>query len=211
MKAIQTNFQYTKPLIPLTLDKVRYIMLHHPAAIIYTPEQCHRDHLANGWNGAGYNEYIRKDGTVYIMRGDHIGAQCHGMNSISYGICCEGDYDIEKEMPELQFDSLIKRIQYHALRFPNFMEIAPHFKFAETKCPGKYFPIDQVIDAFEGVDPAAQDLYSAIEFWHKQAGGVINSPLYWLENAVIGGTVRGENAAALLIKTANYARRKVGG
>jgi N-acetylmuramoyl-L-alanine amidase len=207
VKVVNANLQYSEKLIPLILDKVRYIILHHPAAKVYTPEQCHKDHLANGWAGAGYNEYIRKDGTVYIMRGDHIGAQCHGMNSVSYGICCEGNYQVEKEMPEAQFNALVKRIQYHAMRFPNFLEVAPHSKFSKTACPGIYFPVDQAIDAFYGVEPAAQDLYSAIEFWTKKAC-VLNSPTYWLENAVIGGTVNGENAAALLIKTANYARKK---
>jgi peptidoglycan L-alanyl-D-glutamate endopeptidase CwlK len=40
-----------------------------------------------------------------------------------------------------------------------------------------------------------------------QDHGIINSPDYWSQNAVIGGQVKGENAAALIIKTANELKR----
>jgi len=187
------------------MDKLRYIMLHHPAAVSYSPEQCHKDHLKNGWDGAGYNEYIRKDGTVYIMRGDHIGAQCHGMNSISYGICCEGNYDIERKMPTKQYNSLLLRIRYHIDRFPNFLEITPHKKFANTSCPGIFFPFDKIVNEIKG-EKNIRDTVSAIELWEQ--AGVITSPEYWIKNAVRGKTVSGSNASALLIKTANYVKSR---
>jgi hypothetical protein len=200
MKVVQTNFVYEKTLIPLTLDKVLWIIVHHADAKEYAPEQCHADHLLNGWAGAGYNEYIRKDGTIYIMRGDHIGAQCANNNSKSYGICCEGDYETEKAMPSAQYNSLVERIRYHKKRFKNLVGIKPHYYFNKTTCPGKYFPIDKLITSVYA-ESNSVTLEQAIEII-KQAG-VINSPDYWQRNAVIGGNVIGEYAGKLIINMAN--------
>jgi len=137
---VQVDLKYGRPLIPLDLERVQYIVLHHIAAKTATPAQIHQWHLDRGWNGAGYNEYIRKDGTVHIMRGDHIGAQCHGYNSKSYGIAVEGDYDKERFMPLAQMNSLAKRIAFHEKRLPNLKETVPHSAFAATACPGAHFP-----------------------------------------------------------------------
>lgn len=135
-----TNFKYTNPLIPLNLNKVLFIMVHHIDAEHATPQDIHQWHLANGWAGFGYNEFIAKDGTVYIGRGDYIGAQCANMNSKSYGIAVEGDYDKETQMPPDQFNSLVARIKYNQKRFPNFIRAAQHKEFVDTSCPGKFFP-----------------------------------------------------------------------
>jgi hypothetical protein len=184
-------------LIPLNLDKVLFLVIHHPDAKIATPEQIHQWHLEKGWAGAGYNEYIRKDGTVYIMRGDNIGAQCQNMNSKSYGICCEGNYDIEQNMPQAQLDALVERIKYHKSRFRNLVEVGPHKKYCPTSCPGKYFPLDRVLMVVTG----ALKLYEAVEVLQKN--GVISSPDYCLKNAVVGGIIKGDFAGKLLISMAN--------
>jgi hypothetical protein len=203
MKVVKSNFTYAKPLVPLNPDKVLFIILHHPDAKKYTPEQCHADHIKNGWNGAGYNEYIGKDGLVTIMRGDHIGAQCANNNSKSYGICCEGDYGVETTMPQAQFNALVERIKYHKTRFKNLVGIEPHSKFNATTCPGKHFPLQKIYDAVEPkIDTAEQALYIAIS--KLQNAGVINSPLYWIENAKEGKLVKGDYARSLIIKMGEY-------
>ena len=79
LEIIFTNFKYAKPLIPLDKDKVDIIFIHHTASKTATPEQIHEWHQK--FRGFGYNEYIRKDGKVYIGRGDHIGAQTANHNS----------------------------------------------------------------------------------------------------------------------------------
>lgn len=57
----------------------------------YTPEQLERDHKARGFNSAGYNYYIRKNGEVVTMRPlDQIPAHAAGYNKNSIGICYEG-------------------------------------------------------------------------------------------------------------------------
>lgn len=200
MNVIQTNFKYEKPLIDLNLDKVLFIPLHHPDAKTATPEQIHQWHLEAGYAGFGYNEYIRKDGTVYIGRGDHIGAQCKNNNSKTYGICCEGDYNVETEMPKKQFDALIERLMYHKSRFKNLIDVKPHSYFNPTSCPGKYFPLQQIYNALEGKQTLI-DLYNAILI--LQTSGIISNADYWKDNAVIGSRVKGEYAASLIIKMAN--------
>jgi N-acetylmuramoyl-L-alanine amidase len=146
MKIIQSNFNYRNPLTPLVLSNIKYIVVHHAEAINATPEDIHKWHLDNGWAGFGYNEYIRKDGTVYIGRGDNVGAQCYGYNSVSYGICAEGNYDIELSMPKELFDSLVERLKFHKNRFTN-VKIVGHRDLFNTDCPGKNFPFEQVISA----------------------------------------------------------------
>jgi N-acetylmuramoyl-L-alanine amidase len=200
MNPIKTNFKYEKALVPLNPDKVLFIVLHHPDATKASPEDIHQWHLEAGYNGFGYNEYILKDGTIYIGRGDNIGAQCKNNNSKSYGICLEGDYDKETVMPQPQFDALIERLIYHRSRFRNLVSIEPHSKFNATSCPGKYFPLQKIYAALEAMTQP-YDLLKAIDA--LQVHGIINSPDYWRENAVVGETVKGEYAGSLIIKMAN--------
>lgn len=131
--------EYLKPLIPLDMSKLKYVVLHHIEAKFATAEDIHMWHRQNGWSGAGYNIYIRKDGTRHIMRGNNIGAHCEGFNSVSYGIAVEGNYDIEKEMPSAQFTTLCKELK----KFPK-LEIKLHKELGKTNCPGKYFPIGNI-------------------------------------------------------------------
>jgi hypothetical protein len=101
MQVKKANITFKNSLLPLIPQNVQNIIIHHIASIKATPEQIHQWHLANGWSGAGYNEYITKDGNVHILRGDNVGAHCadnkNNYNPISYGIACEGDYDKEKQ------------------------------------------------------------------------------------------------------------------
>lgn len=151
MDIIFPKLQFQRPLISLDLNKLRFITLHHIDHENATAEDIHRWHLNNGWSGNGYNEYIRKDGKVYICRGDNIGAHSHKNNSSSYGIACEGDYDNLKrqidQMPRAQFDSLVVRIKYHIGRIPNSVEVVRHSTQNNTSCPGKHFPFDKVLQA----------------------------------------------------------------
>lgn len=182
MDVIKTNFKYTKPLIPLQLSDVRYIILHHAQAITATPEEIHSWHLDNSWAGFGYNEYIRKNGVVYIGRGDNIGAQCSGMNSTSYGICCEGNYDVERVMPAVQLNSLVERIVANMARFPNYKCVAPHSQFFSTDCPGQFFPMAAVLKNVEDLR-AFNRTISCVK--------IISSPDYWIQNAISGRHIKG--------------------
>ena len=102
----------TKNWIPLDPNKVEFIFIHHPMAKNATVEQINKWHLIdNGWlGGIGYNEYITKDGTVHICRGDNIGAHAHKHNGRSYGICLEGNYDVEPSPPPKLYEIVAMRV-----------------------------------------------------------------------------------------------------
>lgn len=147
MRVLNANIKYKYALTPLPLNNIENIIIHHAEAKIATCEDIDRWHKENGWNGAGYNEYIRKDGTVYIMRGDNVGAHCadefKDWNPTSYGICCEGNFMFE-DMPQAQFQSLVDRIKFNKLRFKNLKKIGGHREFNNSACPGDRFPLEKI-------------------------------------------------------------------
>jgi N-acetylmuramoyl-L-alanine amidase len=198
MNIVKTNLQYKNPLIPLNLNKVLFLIVHHVEAVKASPEDIHKWHLKNGWNGFGYNEYIRKDGTVYIGRGDNIGAQCANMNSKSYGIACEGNYNTETNMPQAQYNSLVERLKYHKNRLPNFIKISPHSEFFNTSCPGQYINMEKIINAVNNGQET--ELINSIQV--LQQNGILGDPKYWLGHAIPGCLVQGEFAAILINNTA---------
>jgi len=142
----------------------------------------------NGWSGAGYNYYVRKDGSVYEMRGDNIGAQCLNYNSISYGVGCEGDYEEQdKEMPREQYNSLLEVVKWLKGRFPN-SQIVGHFELFNTACPGQYFPLDDIKNLKE-LEPEIPQTKQSINTLAEH--NVIGDTSYWGENVYDGGTVDG--------------------
>lgn len=122
------------------------IILHHAAAIKCTPADIIRWHKERGFNGAGYNWFIAKDGTKYQLRPIWAsGAHTIGFNSRSIGICAEGNFELE-EMPEVQRKSIAEVIDYcndyyHA-KFP----VYGHKNKWSTACPGKNYPFAQIVD-----------------------------------------------------------------
>ena len=202
MNIVKTNFNYRGRLIPLNLDKVLFITIHHTASETATPEEIHRWHLNNGWHGFGYNEYIRKDGTEYIGRGDHIGAHTANMNSKTYGICAEGNYDVQEKMPKAQLEAMIERVKVNIPRFKNFEGIERHSEFYNKSCPGRHFPFEKLVAKIE---KPKDKLAEAVNVLNKK--GIINSPDYWIENAREDKTVNGEFAALLIKRVADLLMR----
>jgi hypothetical protein len=149
MEIINANLKFKTPLTPLNFHQIEFIFIHHLMAVTATPQQIHSWHLANGWSGAGYNEYIRKDGSVIIIRGDNQGVHVANYNSIGYGIACEGNYDVEKTMPDAQFKALVARVKHHIDRFPNKVKVLGHGAVNKTDCPGKNFPMIRLYQEIE--------------------------------------------------------------
>ena len=83
-----------------------------------------------GGAGIGYHYYITKDGTIWEGRPDNtVGAHASGGNSDSIGICFEGDYDVERTMPDAQ-KKAGKELVYHrktSLRWK--IRVATHQKW----------------------------------------------------------------------------------
>lgn len=147
---VTSKLESTKPLVPLDLNDVKFIVLHHIDAFNASYLDVNTWHKKdNEWICAGYNEYIRKNGSVYILRGDNVGAQTEGYNSISYGIAVEGNFNIEEDMSKAQFDAIVERIRFNKARFKNYQCTVPHRQLYNTTCPGKYFPINAILSKME--------------------------------------------------------------
>lgn len=201
MEIIKTNFKYARPLIPLDPNRVTIIFIHHTMAKKSTPEQIHQWHLSNGWRGFGYNEYIRKDGTVYIGRGDNIGAQTENHNSISYGIAFEGSYDVEPSPTNEQYRWIATRVLETQKRFPKATTVIPHSSRNNTSCPGKNFnmgklydAINQLVEEHEKVEEAKTEHYA--EEIHKEL--IEDYGLTIHEKRYDDKITRGESMALLL-------------
>lgn len=122
-------------------NETNMIIIHHCGREIWSPEDINQFHKEKGWDGIGYNFYIRKDGTIYNCRGEGaIGAQVKGYNDVSIGICLEGNFEIE-EPKEVQIDSLDDLIYYLINKY-EVKEIKGHKDYGETLCPGKNFKIN---------------------------------------------------------------------
>jgi hypothetical protein len=173
------------------MERVRFIVLHHTAIRIAEPESIHKWHLDNGWAGFGYNEYIRKNGDVVIGRGFSVGAQCKNYNSSSYGIALEGDFRVEKPTKE-QILTLKQRVEYLKTFFPAFEGLKNHYDLVKTDCPNL-----NLVDFLNYSDYNFEFLLLGF-----QKLGIINSPQYWLDNAKVGKTCRGDYVKTLIERLA---------
>ena len=117
---------------------LEYIVIHHTASTAKeTVEQIHNFHINNnGWAGIGYHFYIRKDGTIYKGRDEkYAGAHCENYNSVSLGICLEGNFEIEKPT-DSQLKSLTELLRYLTKKY-GYVHIVGHNDLNATACPGK--------------------------------------------------------------------------
>lgn len=136
MEIKETNLNFSS-LTPRS-KVLEYIVVHHTASTAKeTVEQIHYFHINNnGWAGIGYHFYIRKDGTIYKGRPEkYVGAHCENYNSVSLGICCEGNFEIEQPT-EKQLTSLSELIQYLKKKYGN-VQVVGHRDLNATACPGK--------------------------------------------------------------------------
>jgi N-acetyl-anhydromuramyl-L-alanine amidase AmpD len=120
------------------------IILHH-AAMHGTVVDIHRVHQGKTWAGIGYHYYIRQDGTIYKGRPDNaVGAHCPGCNTNSIGICAEGNFETET-MPDVQKQAIIDLCKELIAKYPVIKEISPHKKYISTACPGKNYPLNDIV------------------------------------------------------------------
>ena len=148
MNIIDTNWKWKSGLS--VRPHTRYIVLHHAAAIICTAQQIDNWHKGNGWSGIGYHFFVRKDGTIYQGRPEWAtGAHASGKNSESIGVCVEGNYDVETNMPKLQKNALKELLAYLKGKYPT-AGIKGHKEVGATGCPGKYYPLQEMKDYWNG-------------------------------------------------------------
>lgn len=138
------NFRFT----PKTRNFTEYIILHHAAAKTARPEDIHAWHLQRDggtWAGIGYNFYVRKSGEIHEGRKiDQSGAHTTGYNSVSVGICFEGDYSTETVMPVAQLEAGKALLRYLHYIYPD-AKIICHRDVNNTACPGTFFPLGELL------------------------------------------------------------------
>jgi N-acetyl-anhydromuramyl-L-alanine amidase AmpD len=136
MEIKETNLNFSS-LTPRS-KVLEYIVVHHTASTAKeTVEQIHNFHVNNnGWAGIGYHFYIRKDGIIYRGRPEkYVGAHCENYNSVSIGICLEGNFEIEQPTNE-QLQSLSELIHNLKQKYGN-VQVVGHRDLNATACPGK--------------------------------------------------------------------------
>ncbi len=164
-----------------------YIVLHHRAGD-GDAESIHRLHLGRGFLGIGYHFYIRKDGSIYKGRPlGTVGAHAVGANQKSIGVCFEGDFEKEKDMPGVQKKSGKELVSYLRGLYPK-ATVTSHNMVQSTACPGRHFPFDEIK---EGVQEVTVD--EAVEIVQAKAG---------LENETIEFLLCYKYGEELLVKIA---------
>lgn len=143
MEIIETNLSFKSM---STRTKTERIILHHAEASNCTAEDIHRWHLNNGWSGAGYHFFVRKDGKIYRLRPeDKVGAHAYGSNYNSIGICAEGSY-MKETMPEAQKKAIIELVNYLKAKY-NISVVQAHRDVCATNCPGTNYPFDEIVNS----------------------------------------------------------------
>ena len=124
------------------------IVVHHIEAegSNWTVQTIHNMHIKeNGWNGIGYNYYIRLDGTIYTGRPPYmVGAHCQGANTGSIGVAFEGDYSKRTAMPDVQYEAFVELKAYLDNKYNKTFTIYGHKELSASECPGKNFPLDEI-------------------------------------------------------------------
>lgn len=154
MKVIEETYNWART--NFTEQKPDTIVIHHAAATNCTAQQIHSWHLARGWKGIAYHYFIRKDGSTYRGRQEnHAGGHLlSSENNNTLGICIEGNYDVERSVPEAQLNALVELCDDIKTRW-NIKSVKKHADYPSAKadnklCPGKYFPWDAFITKIYG-------------------------------------------------------------
>ena len=158
----------------------KYIVLHHRAGYgdVLSIHNQHKN--ANGWNGIGYNFYVTKKGEVYSGRPENaVGAHTTNYNSVSVGICFEGNYDNEL-MPDAQFKAGKELMAYLKGKYPS-AQFKRHRDLNATACPGKNFPFEEITTITE----TKKELTSVNDIvWELNHRGIITDTEKWLKKLV---------------------------
>lgn len=148
MNIITTRWKWNNKLSKR--KNTKYIVLHHADANVCTAAQIDSWHKAQGWAGIGYHFFVRKDGSIYAGRPlDKVGAHVEGFNSLSVGICAEGDYSKPGAMPAAQYNAIVDLTRYVKNIYPS-AAVVGHRDLYATVCPGNYYPLAMIQEELKG-------------------------------------------------------------
>lgn len=135
-------------LVPLVRENIDSIALHHMAHSSADVYEIDRWHKNNGWAGIGYGWWISKQGEIYACRGFNKNAGVEDENGHILSVGFQGDYDNkDKEMPVMQFNAGVWLCKYLMKEVPTIRVVDGHKLWNSTVCPGKYFPLVDMVTA----------------------------------------------------------------
>jgi len=145
-----------------------FIVVHHQAGTGSTAG-IHASHLSRGWRGIGYHYHVRLDGSIHRGRPEWAyGAHAPGAND-SIGICFEGNYETQRDMPAAQLAAGRELMADLQRRYPK-AKVRGHGDFVPTACPGRYFPLNELLKggsvALPLVDPGKRALLKERMLWY---------------------------------------------
>lgn len=158
------EFKFREPL--LTRKETRYIVVHHVGKRgSFSVEDIHQMHLNRDMAGIAYHYYIRKDGEIYEGRprwkkGAHVNDKVHHYNSISVGVCFEGDFNFDK-MEDQQLEASIILLSVLSLAYGNAEICTHHYLDSRRDCPGKNFPFQKLLHEVHAQKQRFIQLYGA--------------------------------------------------
>lgn len=144
-----TTFKFREELTRRDEQAMKYIVLHHSEVVSrHTVEDVHHWHLKRKtgdeeWAGIGYHYFIDKEGEIFEGRPVWaVGSHVRGYNSVSVGICYEGDFNKE-QMTVQQEEASIMLIALLSLVYDN-AHVVKHSSLGDKNCPGKNFPYSRI-------------------------------------------------------------------
>ncbi|MDL2273965.1 N-acetylmuramoyl-L-alanine amidase [Oscillospiraceae bacterium OttesenSCG-928-G22] len=145
--------KWNGPLSPLDLSRVDAIALHHMAHPTASIHDVHGWHLAQDWVGIGYNYFVGLDGIVYEGRGLHRGAGVKDQNHHIISVGFQGDFQTKQVgMNDAQFAAGVAVIRWLRETIPGIKTVGGHKDFGATACPGRYFPLERMIEEANRVE-----------------------------------------------------------
>lgn len=170
MEIIETNLQFNSNMTERKSTK-RGIFHNSGTTVRQSIEIIHNYHKnSRGYAGIGYHFYIRRDGSIYKGRAEHMqGAHAYGANSDSIGICFEGKFDIE-EMTQEQIASGKEIVAYLREKYGN-IEFTEHRKVCNTSCPGTNFKFDEITSEQVTEDTTEPSQNENLDIFHD---GIVN-------------------------------------
>ena len=155
----KANLKWQRPLTKANILLYTAIAIHHVAHQTWGVAEIHDFHGrpvdkgGEGWKGHAYAYEVDKNGDIWETRGgyQYEGGGITSNNKKVLSIVFQGDYDNkDKVMPETQFNSGVELLKYLKAELPNIKEIDGHKNWEATACPGRYFPLVEMINGFRG-------------------------------------------------------------
>lgn len=139
------------PALPDRRTNITQIALHHMAHAdwsFYDVHDYHKNTLK--WWGIAYGFWIDFNGVIYQGRGflQNAGVKDQGAYTLDIGF--QGNYHphdkiaVNTVMPDAQFNSGVRLINWLATQLPNLKRIDGHGAFSPSSCPGIWFPLDEM-------------------------------------------------------------------